>query len=463
MKAIRKILLLFLLFFCLSTAFSQSAFYDGFDALTSWQYYVQYVGSFVGSPTITTYPTATPSNGKMPVYGQFISNGNPPYWSHRFDGFYRAFNFEAGKTYRLKFQYYVNEFYNNSGCANYSTQVSAVVGSSFNASNVPAGGSTIYSNTVINSGSYATFNGDFLYTATSASSYISFTIYNDCSGYGTGNINASSTVYFDFVQICETPSATISQNYQYCTSGPAATLTASETYATSYLWSTGATSQSIQSTGGSYWAKGIYTVPGGLTCESAQSPTYNVQTFSTTYQPYVQGSSLPICPDQTTPLIVTDGAWNELSFPAYQWSTGATTASIDASPGDYFVNVLTIPSGSSNYCWVTSHPKRVKLNTNISCLARERSPATPQTIGDVSLQVYPNPASEELKISFAKPLEFKNRIEIVDSFGRSMHHSVVDVGTTETIISTETFKNGLYVVVLKENLFTKTFKVVITH
>jgi hypothetical protein len=258
---------------------------------------------------------------------------------------------------------------------------------------------------------------------------------------------------------------TVTQDYQYCGSGPPVHLTASTPGATSYTWSDGQTSQSISTTSGTYTA----TAKNAGGCQSNPSQAWSVlgdPSFNST--PIIEG---PIwaCSWETVELNATNTIYNpstgttyQANIYGYQWNTGQTSPDITVGPGTYSVNVLIqMLHPASGQCWITGS-KRVKLNTNISCSARERTYADPVS-NITEFGIYPNPVSNELQIRFSKPLEFKNTIQIVDTHGRTVHKTVAEVGTKELLIGTTEFVNGLYSVVIKENLFTRSYHVVVIH
>ncbi len=164
----------------------------------------------------------------------------------------------------------------------------------------------------------------------------------------------SSTMFTAVQGVCAAPVATItaSGKLKFC-NGESVTLSALPGY--TYLWNTGATTQSIVVTSsGSYvvtvtnWA-GVSAVSATKTVKVYQLPTASI----------TSSGPLNICAPNT----VTLTAFSSVS---YLWSNGATTQSIVVSqPGSYVVTV-TNQMGCSNI----SSPATVTVgNCNASCPA----------------------------------------------------------------------------------------------
>ncbi len=118
---------------------------------------------------------------------------------------------------------------------------------------------------------------------------------------------------------------------------PGGSVTLTSSPSVSYLWSNGATSQSITVSN-----SGTYTVTTGSGACSATSPAIAVSATATPHVPIITTSgSLNICPGSTVTL--TSSAAN-----SYLWSNGATTRSIVVgSAGNYFVNAYAGPGCSA--------------------------------------------------------------------------------------------------------------------
>ncbi len=139
-----------------------------------------------------------------------------------------------------------------------------------------------------------------------------------------------------------TPSGTVS-----IPAGGNVTITTNDTYA-AYLWSTGATTQSINATAaGSY----TVTVTNGTGCSGTSAPV--VVTISSCPKPTItaSGSVTNVCAGKKITLTASAGS-------SYLWSTGATTQKITVTAaGSYYV---TEPSACGN---VTSDTTVVTYQT----------------------------------------------------------------------------------------------------
>ncbi|REJ82313.1 MAG: T9SS C-terminal target domain-containing protein [Bacteroidetes bacterium] len=149
-----------------------------------------------------------------------------------------------------------------------------------------------------------------------------------------------------------TPVITASGSLNIC-QGNSVTLSSSS--ASSYLWSNGATSQSITvSTAGTYWVR-VFNSSSSCYTQSANT-VVNTNAGPPTPVISVNGS-LSLCPGNTTTL-------SSSSASGYLWSTGATTQSIDVTAaGTYWVRAY-----SSGSCYTQSPNTVISMRT---------APATP--------------------------------------------------------------------------------------
>ena len=160
--------------------------------------------------------------------------------------------------------------------------------------------------------------------------------------------NGCSATASASVTVNPVPQGNISGNTTLC-AGQSTTLTASG--ANSYHWSTGATSPVITvNSSGNY----VCTFTNSYGCTTTRSVTVNV--FSA---PSITGNT-SLCSSGYTTLTATGGD-------SYQWSTGATTASINVNTaGNYSVTASTNNgcSGSASVNVVQNQPVNVTITGN---------------------------------------------------------------------------------------------------
>ena len=164
----------------------------------------------------------------------------------------------------------------------------------------------------------------------------SFTVaYNDGSGCGI----LSSSAFL--VTVNPLPTVSISGSLQLCL-GSQNVLDAGSGF-TSYLWSTGETTQTITiSTDGIY----TVTVTNGNGCRNSTSVTVNYITLAA---PVVTGN-LSFCPGSSTTLDAGAG------YASYLWSTGATSQTISVSTSGTYSVTVTNASGCSASSSVVASP-----------------------------------------------------------------------------------------------------------
>ena len=231
--------------------------------------------------------------------------------------------------------YYYNKSFDASGCehisdtvhlrnltpqaiVSYSGPLSFCDGGSVTLS-APSGGTYLWSTGATSQSITASTSGSYTVTVTNS---------NGCSATSTATQ----------VSVLSAPTATITASgpLSFCNGG---SVTLSAPSGGTYLWSTGATSQSITaSTSGSY----TVTVTNSNGCSAISNSTVVsvllVPTISVSYF-----GSLDVCNGPVTLYAPVGGL-------SYLWSTGATTTSITVNtPGNYYVSV-----GLLNGCTATS-------------------------------------------------------------------------------------------------------------
>ena len=202
-------------------------------------------------------------------------------------------------------------------------------------STVCAGQSIAYTNTSTGSPtSYSwSFPGGTPSTSTAANPTVTYATagtYNVVltATNGSGSNTTTMTNYVTVNAVPATPTVTAGGATTFCTGG-SVTLTSSA--GTSYLWSNGATTQSITAT-----TAGTYTVQvtNAAGCQSTASAATTVTVNSTPAAPSITaGGATTFCSGGSVSLTSTAGT-------SYLWSNGATTQSITATTaGTYTVQV----------------------------------------------------------------------------------------------------------------------------
>jgi hypothetical protein len=256
---------------------------------------------------------------------------------------------------------------NDSGCSATSAPTTVTVNANPTAT-ITAGGPTTFC-----------AGGNVTLTASTASSYLWST------GATTQSITASATGNYSVtvtnasgcsaasaptaVTVNANPMATITAGgpTTFCAGG-SVTLTASS--GSSYLWSTGATTQSISAT-----ASGNYTVTvtNASGCSAMASPTTVTVNASPTAT-ITAGGPTTFCAGGSVTLTASSGA-------SYLWSTGATTQSISANAtGNYSVTVT-----NASGCSAISAPTAVTVNANPTATITAGGPTTFCAGGSVTL------------------------------------------------------------------------------
>lgn len=183
----------------------------------------------------------------------------------------------------------------------------------------------------------------------------------------SGGCSATSLATSVTVGSAPTPTITPGGATTFCQGG-SVSLTASS--GTAYLWSNGATTQTITvTTGGNYTVR--VSQSGGCSATSlARSVTVNPVTIPT----ITASGSTTICSGSTVTLTATTGT-------AYLWSNGATTKSITVSTGgNYTVRVT-----QSNGCSATSLATSVTAGSAPTPTISASGPTTFCTGGSVTL------------------------------------------------------------------------------
>jgi len=254
----------------------------------------------------------------------------------------------------------------NSIILNWPTTGSKTVSVNYTDNNGCIAATSTIKNIIVNPSTLATITpsgpttfcqgGTVTLTASSGASYLwsggetqqSITV-NSSGNYAvtvTNSSGCSSTSSSTSVTVNPNPAATITPNgaTTFCQGG---TVTLTASYGSSYLWSTGATSQSISaSTSGSYSVTVSY--PTGC---SATSNTIAIVVNPNPTNIITASGPTSFCQGSTITLTASSGT-------SYLWSTGATSQSISVgASGSYSVTVT-----SSGGCSSTSAPISTVVN-----------------------------------------------------------------------------------------------------
>ncbi len=205
---------------------------------------------------------------------------------------------------------------------------------------------------------------------------------------------------------------------------PSVTLTSST--ASAYSWSNGASTRATTiSTQGSYRV----TITGANGCKST-SKEINV----------IKNGCVP----PIAPVIIASGPTTFRSgqnvvltstlSSGYRWSNGATTRSITvSSAGSY--NVRSYNGGG---CYSTSLP--------VNIVVLQTREANPEMTGLTDMNVFPNPANDQLNIAFNATVETKLNVKLIDISGREIQSMDVNpiIGENKVQMDVSNLTPGIY-------------------
>jgi hypothetical protein len=292
------------------------------------------------------------------------------------------------------------------------------------------GGSVVLSSSAVTGNTWSTTATTQTITATTSGTYsVVVTDTNGCTASSVGTT----------VNVSNAPAPTVSASATQACSGETVTLTSST--ADSYTWSTGATTQTIQLT-----ATGTATVTttNADACAGVGASTPITVTFTQT--PSAQGA-------YTTSGNVATFTNTSTGATGYSWDFGDFTNSSAAAPvhafasnGDYSV-VLTAINGNC---------------TDTTVLTVAITVSVEELIGLGNINVYPNPASESITLSFDNQLGNSIEISLVDALGRSVaSETIQSLGLNELGLNLSTISNGMYTLKLTSNNNIVTRKVIV--
>ena len=301
-----------------------------------------------------------------------------------------------------------------SGATSFCTGGNVVLTSSSTTGNVWSTNATTQAITVNTSGSYS----------------VTVTDNNGCSA-------SSSTTT---VNVSNAPIPTVTASATQACSGDVVTLTASNS--DSYSWSNGATTQSIQVTN-----TGSYTVTTTNADACAGAGASDAVTVNFTATPIAAGSF-------TTNGNIVTFTNTSTGASSYSWDFGDFTNSSATSPVHaYAVNnsyqvVLTAINGN---CSDTA-----TFNVSITLSVEE-------LMGISNLVVYPNPASNDVFISFDNQSGNAMSIELVDQLGRVVYSTseIQIIGFNTIALNSSNVSDGMYSVRLQSGNNSITKRIII--
>ena len=263
---------------------------------------------------------------------------------------------------------------------------------------------------------------------TSGSYTVTVTDVNGCSSVSTPtSVNVSSA-----------PAPTINASATQACEGDVVTITASTS--DSYLWSTGATTQSIQLT--------------------ASTPNVNVVTTNANACDGVGASSAINITFTATPTASGTMTLNGNVATFTNTSTGASSYSWDF--GDFTNSSATAPA----HAYAVNGAYTVVLtaiNGNCSDTVMFLVDVTVgmNELSTSNLSIYPNPANEEVHVTFEQVAEFMN-IELIDATGRVLNNQVSNqMGANLITFNVANLSSGFYTVRLTSSNVSETQKLMI--
>jgi hypothetical protein len=292
------------------------------------------------------------------------------------------------------------------------------------------GGSVVLSSSALTGNTWSTTATTQTITATTSGTYSVIVI-------DTNGCTASSVA--TTVNVSNAPAPTVSSSATQACSGETVTLTSST--ADSYSWSTGETTQTIQVT-----ATGTVTVTttNADACAGVGASAPVTVTFTQT--PSAQGAF-------TTSGNIVTFTNTSTGATAYSWDFGDFTNSSAPAPvhafasnGSYSV-VLTAINGNC---------------TDTTVLTVAITVSVEELIGLGNINVYPNPASESITVSFDNQLGNSIEISLIDALGRSVvSESIQSLGLNELALNLSSISNGMYTLQLTSNNNIVTRKVIV--
>ncbi len=239
------------------------------------------------------------------------------------------------------------------------------------------------------------------------------------------------------------PTITPSGPVSFC-SGESVTLTA--TTGDTYLWSNGATTQSI-----------VVDASGNYTCDvtlSNQTRTTSQQIVTVNNNPQVTISAGSVSAGATP--LTANATPGSGTISSYQWKlnnvniSGATSSVYSAlAPGNYAVMVT-----NSHGCSSVSQAHNVS-NTTVPEVASVSS----------SVKAYPNPADHTVRIDYSSQHKNMGEITLTDMNGRIVfaQNVIIFEGDNNIFVETGDFQEGIYFLTVKNDQSVSIEKLIIEH
>jgi len=247
-------------------------------------------------------------------------------------------------------------------------------------------------------------------------------------GYSGPNCSAlSSTKTITFLTAPAVPVISPGSSTTLSASNPAVTLTSSS--ASSYSWSTGATTRAVSiNSQGSYRV----TVTGTNGCKATSSDiAIRANGCTPPPVPVITASASTIITSGQTVTLTSSLAGG------YLWSNGSTARSITVSAG----GIYTVRAYNAGGCYTTSLPAPV---TVLQARAKNSENVTENSESKVS--VYPNPVKDDLNVVFNASENKSYNIRLIDITGRTIKEQTLEsvAGENKIQFDVTTLPGGIY-------------------